>query len=388
MELSSITKDLLGQKMFQIMEEAKNIELAGSNVLHFEIGDPDFDSPDIAKQAIKKYIDQDITHYAPSSGLLELKEASRKVTFKSRGFEPDLDQLLVTSGANIQIYLACACLINPGDEIIIPDPGFVSYVSIIKSLRGIPKFVPLSESNNFTLDPKDLNHQINSKTKAIIVNSPHNPTGAVISREGFIEIFEICRQHNLYLISDEVYGRMIYNDFPNSFFSPSQIDKCKERTLMIHSFSKTFSMTGWRIGAVTGPEKIIKKMSLLFETINSCVPPFIQLAAADLLNKDPQASKSMVEEYQIRRNLFMNGIENLRLLSCIKPMGAFYAFVNIKKTELSSEEFCKYLLNESRIAACPGNFFGITGEGFVRFCFANSQENISLALKRIKDLGF
>jgi aspartate aminotransferase len=377
MNFSSITLNLKGQKMFQIMERALTLERSGREILHFEIGDPDFSSPEVAKLALKEAIDSNITKYAPSSGILEYKEACQVMTKRSRGFSPDLSQILVTPGANIQIYLACACLIDPGDEIIIQDPCFVSYESIIHTLRGTVVRAPLSESNQFVIDPADIARLVTSRTKAIIINSPHNPTGSVISEDVFREIYHICDKHGLYLLSDEVYGRMIYHDSPVRFFSPSQIDSCTTRTVVFHSLSKTYAMTGWRIGAVTGPSCLVKKMTLLYETINSCVPPFIQCAAARLLKQDPAASQEMINHYTRRRDVFMRGMLDVDKWSCIKPFGAFYAFVNITKTGMQSEPYANYLLNQYGIASCPGIYFGPSGEGYLRFSFASSEQSIN-----------
>ncbi|MDB2689433.1 aminotransferase class I/II-fold pyridoxal phosphate-dependent enzyme [Luminiphilus sp.] len=386
MTFSKITHDLKGQKMFQILQQAKELERQGREIIHLEIGDPDFDSPKIAIDAIKRHLDNNETHYAPSTGLYELKDASRNTTLASRGFRPDLDQILVTSGANIQIYLACACLLDPNDEIVICDPCFVSYQSIVRSLHGVPVPIKLCEKNNFAVDTGLLRAAISEKTKAVIINSPHNPTGSIVSEAQWREIFRICEEYDIFLISDEVYGRMIYSDSNVQFFSPSSIDKCKERTILIHSFSKTYSMTGWRIGAVTAPNQLIEKMGLLFETINSCVPPFIQLAAADLLNMARDSSQVMMGAFEERRNLICDRIDEFSSISCNRPNGAFYVFANIQNTRLSSEQFCEVILEKVGVAACPGNFFGSSGEGFVRFCFANSNERINYAFDRIAGL--
>lgn len=369
--------------MFQIMEQAQTLERSGVRILHFEIGDPDFSSPDVAKRALKEAIDSNLTKYAPSSGILEYREACQAMTSRSRGFTPDLSQILVTPGANVQIYLACACLLDPGDEVIIQDPCFVSYESIISSLRGNVIRLPLRESNRFVVDPADIRGLIGPRTKAIIINSPHNPTGSVISEDIFREIYRICDNHGIYLLSDEVYGRMIYHDSDISFFSPSQIDFCQSRTVIFHSLSKTYAMTGWRIGAVTGPSNLIKKMTLLYETINSCVPPFIQYAAAKLLKQDPQASQDMISHYTRRRDIFMRRLQEVDRWSCSKPLGAFYAFVNIRETCMFSEQYAKYLLYQSGIASCPGVYFGPGGEGYLRFSFASSESDINEMFDRI-----
>lgn len=384
MNYADFTDNLEGQKMFQILAKAKDLESNGNKVIHLEIGDPDFNSPIIAKQTLKQCLDKNLTHYVQSSGLPELKEASRQATLKSRGFAPSDQQLLVTSGANIQLYLIAACILNPDDEIIIQDPSFVSYASIIKSCRGIPRFVPLYEKDSFKVDPELVEKLINKRTKAIIINSPHNPTGSVLEKDRIKALFNICKKNGIYLISDEVYGRMIFNDSHSGFFSPTQLDQCKETTILVHSFSKTYAMTGWRIGAVTGPEELIRRMSLLFETMNSCVPPFIQLAAAEVLQSGSKISKKMIQEYQERRDIMVEGLNSIEGIKCLKPEGTFYAFANISSINSSSKSFSENLLEQHKIATCPGIYFGEHGEGFVRFCFATSKPQINEAIEIMK----
>ena len=262
--LSEASKVLEGQKMFQILEEAQELEKKGANIIHLEIGDPDFVTPENVVEAAVKSLREGNTHYVASSGIDRLKEASINRSKLSRGFSPDKSQILVTAGANIQIYYALACLANPGDEIVTIDPCFVSYNSIIKFLGLKPKFVPLYEENEFRINPEDLRKYITDKTRLILINSPHNPTGAVLSEQDIRDIYQIAEENDIYLISDEVYGRMVFEDDKSKgFFSPSSIDYCKERSIIIHSLSKSYAMTGWRIGAVTGPSDVIQKMALL-----------------------------------------------------------------------------------------------------------------------------
>lgn len=380
---SDITQGLVGQPMFQILSQAKLLETQGRSIIHLEIGDPDFPSPVGVIESAKRSLDAGHTKYVQSSGLPELKDACSKITYKSRGFQPSHDQLLITSGANIQIYLAVLALVNPGDEVIIPDPGFVSYESIIKACRGVPVKVACVEEEKFRLSASAIAKAISTKTKLIIVNSPNNPTGAVLSEETFRDIFTLCQKYNIHLLSDEVYGRMIYDDAENSFFSPSFFDKCLERTLIVHSLSKTYAMTGWRIGAVTGPQEIISKMSILYETITSCTPPFIQRAAISALKLENDYTYKMLNEYQKRRDLILDEINRIDSVNCIKPDGAFYAFMSVKMLNPDSVSFCNELLNYAGVAACPGVYFGQQGEGYVRLCFANSLENIEEGMNRL-----
>ena len=380
---SKASEELEGQKMFQILAQCKELEKQGKEIIHFEIGDPDFDTP---KNVVEKCVDEirsGNTHYSSSAGLESFREMASERTLKSRGFKPSLDQILVTQGANIQIYYALACIADAGDEIITIDPCFVSYRSIFKflGLKGV--FVKLKERNKFRLNPKDLEKAITKKTKAILINSPNNPTGSLMTEKEIKEVYEISKKNDLWLISDEVYGRIVYSDNNIKFYSPSIFDKCLERTVIIHSFSKSYAMTGWRIGAVTGPKELIKRMALLLETIASCVSPCIQLAAEEAISGDQTYIDEMLDTFRDRRDLMHKLINELNLISSVKPEGAFYTFVNVKKTGLSDIEFSERLLSEQGVATCPGSFFGEGGKGYVRFCFATNEKNIREGIKRL-----
>ncbi len=381
--ISKLADQLTGQKMFQIMDKARILEAAGHEIIHLEIGDPDFASPPEAIKACKSSLDNGLTHYVSSYGLEELRNAGSEANFKSRGFRPQIDQIVVTAGANIQIYYVVACTVNPGDEVIISDPSFVTYEEIIKLVGGVPVKIPLREENNFRLDPSDLERAITKNTRLIITNSPHNPTGAVIQKNTYREIYDICEKYDIYLLSDEVYGRMVYQNSDVSFFSPSEFDQCKERVIIVHSLSKSFSMTGWRIGAVTAPIILARKIALLLETTSSCVPPFIQKAAVAAISGSKDYVDKMMIHYKSRRDLLVKELNKVDGISCQLPDGAFYAFANIKKTGLTSIEFSNVLLEKFGIATCPGIYFGNAGEGFVRFCFAQPEEKIKIACMRM-----
>lgn len=381
--ISKIANQLTGQKMFQIMDKSRIIEDSGREVIHLEIGDPDFASPPRVIEACKDALDKGMTHYVSSYGLEELRCAGAESTLKSRGYKPDIGQIVITAGANVQIYYVVACTVNPGDEVIITDPAFVTYQEIIKLVGGVPVKVPLREENNFRLDPLDLEKAITKNTRLIITNSPHNPTGAVIQKDTYKEIYNICEKYDIYLLSDEVYGRMVYEKPGMQFFSPSTFDQCKERVIVVHSLSKSFSMTGWRVGAVTAPVNLANKIALLLETTSSCVSPFIQKAAISALLETKDYVDQMMIHFRNRRDLLVKGLNQVEGISCQLPDGAFYAFANIKKTGLTSIEFSDVLLENYGIATCPGIYFGDAGEGYVRFCFAQSEEKIKIACDRM-----
>ena len=381
-KLSELSNRIDGQPMFKLLDKVKKLELEGKNIIHFEIGDPDFETPKNISDAGINAIKNGFTHYVSSFGLTEFRHKICETTEKSRGFKPNLDQVLVTPGANIAIFYAISCVANPGEEVIVPDPGFPTYYSTIKMCNVKAIRVPLLESNKFRMNPKDIEDSITEKTRMIIINSPQNPTGSVMTNDEIKMTYEIAQKHDLYLYSDEIYARMVYKD--SVFNSPSVYDKCKERTIISNGFSKAFAMTGWRLGAVIGPSNVIEKMRLLLETTSSCVPPFIQKAGIEAIEGDQTLQKNMYLEYEKRRHLIVNGINSITGLDCISPGGAFYVFVNIKKTGMTSESFCDYVLEDSGVAILPGTSFGEFGEGFVRICYAVDQDEIKNALERIK----
>ena len=381
-ELSDLSNRTDGQPMFKLLDKVKKLEVEGKEIIHFEIGDPDFRTPENISNAGIKAIKNGFTHYVSSSGLTEFRQKICETTEVSRGFKPNIDQVLVTPGANIAIFYAISCIVNPGEEVIVPDPGFPTYFSTIKMCNTKAVHVPLLESNKFRMNPKDIENSITEKTRMIIINSPQNPTGSVMTKEEIRMTYEIAEKHDLYLYSDEIYARMVYKD--SVFNSPSVYDKFQERTIISNGFSKAFAMTGWRLGAVIGPSNVVEKMKLLLETTSSCVPPFIQKAGIEAIEGEQTSQKSMYDEYEQRRNIVVDGINSIHGLSCITPGGAFYVFINIKKTGMTSESFCDYILEDAGVAILPGTSFGEFGEGFVRICYAVNQDKIKNALERIK----
>jgi len=293
-------------------------------------------------------------------------------------------QVLITPGANIIIYYAIRCLVDPGEDIIIPNPYFPTYRSVIEFCQVNPIYVPLREENSFRMNPDDLRARITDKTKLIIINSPHNPCGSVMTREELDAVYDIAEEHDVYLLSDEVYSRMIY-DIPNGFYSPACRDKCKHRTILTNGFSKAFAMTGWRLGCVIGPEEIIEKMQLLLQTTSSCVTPFIQQAGIEAIKGPKNIVSKMMREYRIRRDLIVDGLNALPGVSCLRPGGAIYVFPNITETGMDDVTFTNVMLEKAGVALLPGSNFGDAGTGYVRLCYATSRENIIKGLKQMKD---
>jgi aspartate/methionine/tyrosine aminotransferase len=275
--------------------------------------------------------------------------------------------------------------VNPGEDVIVPDPGFPTYYSAIKFCGVNEVRVPLKEANHFRMAPEDIESRITDKTRLIIINSPQNPTGSVMTPEEIEQVAEIAERHDIYLYSDEVYARMVYDD-SGPFKSPAAKDGCQERTIVANGFSKAFAMTGWRLGCVIGPENVIEKMGLLLQTTSSCVTPFIQRAGIAAIRGDQKPIIAMIEEYHGRRDLLVEGLNSLPGVSCLIPGGAFYAFPNIKGTDMTSEEFADFCLEEAGVALLPGTNFGEHGRGYVRLCYANSRENIQKGIDRMRDV--
>ena len=382
---SVAAQNLVGQPMFRMLSKIQDLEKQGKQILHFELGDPDFPTPTNISEAAIKSIREGNTHYVNSMGIRELREAAQLTTKLSRGFEPGIDQVLVTPGANYIIFLAISTLVNPGEEIIIPDPGFPTYTSAANFVGAKTVFVPVHEENNFRLSPDDVESKITDKTRLLIVNSPANPTGSVMTKEELFEVGKIAEKKNLYLLTDEVYSRLIF-DSEKTFFSPSTLDECKKRTIIINGLSKAFSMTGWRIGIAIGPSDVIAKMGLVVETLSSCTPPFCQIAGLEAINGDQSELIKMKKEYFDRKNMLVEGLNDINGNSCVDPGGAMYVFPNIKKTNMTSDEFSEYVLKKTGIGVLPGNNFGVNGEGYIRMCYSTSQDDIKEALDRLKTL--
>ena len=369
--------------MFKLLDKIKKLESNGKDIIHFEIGDPDFDTPKNISDATIDALKNGNTHYVSSFGLVEFRQKIREYIEKSRGFKPTLEQVLVTPGANIVIFYAINCLVDPGEEIIFPDPGFPTYSAAIKMCNASPVRIPLLESNEFRMNPDDIEKSITKKTKMIIINSPQNPTGSVMTKDEIKATYEIAEKHDLFLYSDEIYSKLIYDN--NKYSSPSIFDKCKDRTILADGFSKAYAMTGWRLGSVVGPSDIIEKMQLLLETTSSCVPPFIQKAGIEAIDGDQTFHEYMHNEYRKRRDLIVRELNSIESINCVMPGGAFYVFINIKKTNMTSEQFCDYILEDANVAILPGTSFGRFGEGYVRMCYAVKQELIVDAVERIRN---
>lgn len=380
-EISTNAGSLEGQPMFRLIDKVRRLEAEGRHIVHLEIGDPDFGTPQNIVDAAKRSLDAGETHYGSSWGMPDFISAIQQTTRRSRGFTPDVNQVLVTPGANIAIFYAIFCLSNPGQEVLVPDPGFPSYLSAIRMCGVTPVPYPLRDKNAFRMRAEDIEPLITERTRLLIINSPQNPTGSITEPHALKEIFELAVKYDLYVYSDEIYARMVYSD--QDFFSIASLDECRERVILSNGFSKAFAMTGWRLGAIVAPPIVAERMMLLLQTTSSCVAPFLQRAGIEAIMGDQQQVRAMMAEYRQRRDLLVNGLNSIPGIQCHMPGGAFYAFPNITAFGMDSETFADVMLEKAGVAILPGSNFGAQGEGFVRLCYASSRENIAEALKRI-----
>ena len=366
-KLSQISERMLGQPMFKILASAKQLEERGQRVIHFEIGDLNIGSPMESVEAAIASLRAGKTRYTRSRGITELIEAIRQNTKSNYGFLPSEEQIMV-SPANAVIDFCIRCTANPGDEVLLPDPGFPTYYSVLSytGISAVP--VPLRQEDGFQMRADEISQRVSSKSRLIIINSPQNPTGSVISEDEVIRIFDVAKRHDLYLLSDEVYTDSV---FEGVAFSPATQDFCKERTILLKSLSKNYSMTGWRIGYAIGPERLIEKMTLLQETILSCLPEFTQLGARAALALGQSPVRVMLEELRDRRDRLVRGLNAINGIQCANPSGAFYVFPRIEHPGVSSFEFSERLLEEEGICILPGVTFGSMGKGFFRLAYSN-----------------
>jgi aspartate/methionine/tyrosine aminotransferase len=379
LKLSRAAYTLKGSPMFKLLAKASELEAQGKKIIHFEIGDTDFETPPHIIKATVEALQAGETHYVNSMGILSLRETICEATEKELGFKPSPQQVVITPAISV-IYFITRCLVNQGEEVIVPDPGFASYYSAFDFIGVRWVGVPLLEKNEFRMNPDDIRQRITDKTRLIIINSPNNPTGAVMKKEEIEEVAEIAEEKNIYLLTDETYGKMTYN-YPH--YSPSIQDQCKERIIILNSFSKVYAMAGFRLGWAVAPKEIAEKIGLMIQTVFSAVPPFIQYAGIAALTGDQSQILVMKEEYRKRREVIVDGLNSLPGVSCITPQGAFYAFPNITATGMTSDEFANFALEKAEVALLPGNTFGQHGEGYVRLCYANSKENIKEGLERL-----
>lgn len=377
---SKLTEGLLGQPMLEILTTVCALEAAGKKVYRFEVGDSNIDAYPHIIEAAKQALDGGHTKYCDSLGILPLREAICDYTQRKLGFRPDVSQVAIMP-ANSVIDFVMRSVVNPGEEVVFSDPGFAVYIAVASYLGMKAVKVPVLEKNDFRLNPEDLLARITDKTRLAIITSPQNPTGGVMTEAEMLRVAEIAKEKDIYLLSDEIYAENVYDC---QHYSPAVVDQCRERTIILSGFSKGHSMSGFRLGYAIGPSDLIAKMGQMFETVYTCVPPFIQYAGIAALNTPKELMAERVSRYKKLRDLMVKRLNEIPGITCATPKGAIYVFPNITGTGLSSREFAKVVLEKAGVAVVPGCCFGEGGEGYVRLCYVRDEETIEEACAAMK----
>jgi aspartate aminotransferase len=369
-----------GEGALSVFARAKELERAGRSIIHLELGEPDFHPAASVNDALKRAIDEGKDRYCPVSGVPALREALAVYLRDTRDLHISPQNIVIAPGCKIALFMATMALIDPGDEVLYPDPGFPGYASITLGLGGIPVPFVLSDKNHLQPDPKEIAGKITPRSKVLITNSPGNPTGTVYTNEVQRQLAELAVKHDLLVLSDEIYARIIYG---GTYVSMMSYPGMEERTLIIDGFSKSFAMTGWRLGYAIAPPRIVPALDLLAVNTYTCVAEFTQYGAIEALRDREGATPRMVGEFAKRREQFVRDLNRVPGFRCAPPEGAFYAWVNIADAGRSAEEICRVMLEEAGVAAIPGAAFGLAGAEYVRFSFASSTAILKEAVERI-----
>ena len=382
MQIANRINQLGTETSFVVLARARELEAQGKDIVHLEIGEPDFDTAPNIVEAAKKALDAGYTHYGPSPGLPEFRRTIAEVEGARRGLEFKPEQVVVTPGAKPIMYFAIMGIVNPGDEVIYPNPGFPIYESAIDLAGGIPIALPLTEESGFKFSISDLRDRITSKTRMLVINSPQNPTGGILTEDDLRAIAELAVKHDFWVLADEIYGRVVYDGFQN--YTIASQPGMADRTIILDGFSKTYAMTGWRLGYGIMPKELAEVVARLQTNVTSCTASFIQIAGIEALTGPQKWVDDVVEEFRRRRDLIVDGMNSIPGFHCHKPLGAFYVFPNITKTGIDSRTLANRILNEAGVACLSGTSFGKHGEGYLRFSYANSIENIEKGIERIR----
>jgi aspartate/methionine/tyrosine aminotransferase len=369
------------ESAFDVLAKAKKLEAQGRKIIHLEIGQPDFPTPFNICEAAFRAMKDGYTGYGPAAGLLELREVVAEHISTTRGIAVHPDEVVITPGAKPIIFFTLLALVNEGDEVIYPEPGFPIYESVINFVgaKGIP--LPLREEVDFRFHLDDLVDAISERTRLLILNSPQNPTGGILQKDELEVIAELANKYDFYVLSDEVYSRILYEGSHESII---RFPGMKERTILLDGYSKTYSMTGWRLGYGVVPKPLVEKIVRLMINSNSCTCSFTQIAGIEALKGEQDFVDRMVSEFKQRRDAVVDGLNAIAGITCLKPAGAFYVFPNVTQIPLSCEALADYLLEEAGVALLAGTAFGKFGDGYLRISYANSLENIQEALERIQ----
>ena len=382
MKYASRTQHLMPEGAYQVLARAQSLEASGKKIIHLEIGQPDFETFENIKLAGIKAIHQGLTRYTPPIGMKSLREVIAEDGGHRRGIEIHPDQVVISPGAKPNLFFPTLTLVEPGDEVIYPNPGFPTYEAMIRVAGGTPVPVPLLEKNSFSFDLEAFNHLVNDNTRLIILNSPSNPTGGVIPWSALQQIAAAAQRHNCWVMSDEIYARIVYDNA--SVPSIAALPGMLERTIIVDGFSKTYAMTGWRLGFGIMPKDLANKVQLLLTHSVGCTAHFVQIAGIEALTGPQEQVDMVVAEYQHRRDILVDRLNAIPGVTCQRPQGAFYVFPNFKSFGLTSSELADLLLDNAGVAVLPGSSFGEYGEGYLRLVYSNSLENIELAVDKIR----
>ena len=369
------------ESAFVVLARARALEAEGRHIIHLEIGEPDFDTPDHVKEAGIASIRKNRTHYTPASGIAELRDAIAAHVSRTRGVDVARDQVVVSPGAKPIIALTLMALLNPGDEVVIPDPAYPAYRSIVTYVDAVPVSVPLLEKKGFRLELDALESVITPRTKILVINSPHNPTGGILTPDDIDGIAAIARRHDLLVMTDEIYNRHCYDAEFASYFGRARLP---EQTILIDGFSKAWAMTGWRLGFGVFPKYIADAVGALMLNTVSCTATFVQDAGVAALTGPDEPIQAMRDEFLRRRNLLVEGLNKIPGVTCQLPGGAFYVFPNMSAIDTDDIKLANHILNEGNVAVLGGSTFGPNGKGFIRLSYAASEDDLREALARIK----
>ena len=381
MKLAARMGRLGTETAFEVLAKARRLEAEGMDVIHLEIGEPDFDTPSNIVTAGADALNGGFTHYGPSPGAPDLRQRIADEVSSTRGISVTGDNVVVTPGGKPIMFFAILALVDEGDEVLYPNPGFPIYESMIEFVGGVPVPMRLYESRDFNIDIDEVATQVTDKTKLMIVNSPNNPCGSIIDKSGLRALADLAIANDIAVLSDEIYSRFLYE---GEHHSVASFPGMRDRTIILDGFSKTYAMTGWRIGYGVMPQELVEPVSRLVTNSVSCTASFTQVAAIEAMDGPQDEAYKIVAEFKKRRDVIVEGLNGIRGITCAMPKGAFYTFPNVEGTGQTSREFADGLLEDAGVACLAGESFGEFGKGYLRFSFANSTENIERALERIE----
>lgn len=382
LRLSDRMEGLGTETAFEVLAKARELERQGKSVVHLEIGEPDFDTPQHIKEAAIKALRDGYTHYTPSAGLFEAREAIAEHVSATRRIQVDPAEVVVTPGSKPVMFFAILALVGPGDEVIYPNPGYPIYESVAQFAGGAAKPLVLREERGFRIDPDELRHLVTPRTKLIVLNSPHNPCGSVLTREDITAIAEIVQSSDAMVLADEIYWRIMYDATHHSIAS---VPGMQERTILLDGFSKAYAMTGWRLGFGVMRRDLAARLAQLMVNSNSCAAAFTQIAGIAALRGPRQPVEAMVAEFRRRRDVIVAGLSAIEGVTCTMPSGAFYAFPSVRRVDPDSKRLADFLLADGGVACLSGTAFGEYGRGYLRFSYANSVEKIQEGLRRMQE---